>query len=288
MAEPRQNGVNAAQVEYWNSATSEKWVANQERLDRQLSLVTDRLFDYAAIQPGERIIDVGCGTGASALRAAQATGPDGHVLGIDISHAMLDLARKRAAGMANLTLEIADGQIHEFAAGAHDVLQSRFGVMFFQDPTAAFANLLTALRPGGRLSFVCWAAMADNPWFTISRNAAIRHLGEPEPTPPRAPGPTAFAETAYVMEILNGAGFVDATVNTETCQLVGADTAADTAAFSINVGPASRILKLHQPSAETVAAIYADVEAELGTYLTNDGIRVPARLNFVTARRSAP
>lgn len=288
MTEALRNGVNGAQVEYWNSATSEKWVVNQERLDQQLSLVTDRLFEHTAIQPGERIIDIGCGTGASALRAAQAVGPNGHVFGIDISQAMLGLAKKRAAamdGMDNLTLEIADGQSHAFETGAHDLLQSRFGVMFFQDPTAAFANLLTALRPGGRLGFVCWAAMADNPWFTVPRATAARHLAEPEPTPPRAPGPTAFAETDYVTEILNGAGFTDIQVNTETCKLVGADTAANTAAFAINVGPAARILKLHDASAETIAAITADVEAELSPYLTADGIRVPARLHFVTARR---
>ena len=131
------------------------------------------------------------------------------MLGIDLSHPMLGLARARAQadGVANLALEIADGQSHAFEPGAVDLLQSRFGVMFFENPMAAFANLLTALRPGGRLGFVCWGGLADNPWFYIPRTAAIRHLGEPEAMPPRAPGPMAFADAGYVTEILSGAGF---------------------------------------------------------------------------------
>ncbi|MBT5130110.1 MAG: methyltransferase domain-containing protein [Rhodospirillaceae bacterium] len=277
--------ANSGQIEYWNSAAGEKWAVNQERLDRQLSLVADRLFERSAIQPGERIIDIGCGTGASALRAAQAVGPNGHVFGVDISQPMLDLAKSRAGGMDNLRLEIADAQNHDFVPGARDLLQSRFGVMFFADPIAAFANLLTALRPGGRLSFVCWAAMADNPWFMIPRNAAARHLGEPEPWPPRAPGPTAFAEADYVTGILKSAGFGDVRVDTEACDLIGGDSAANTAAFAVNVGPAARILKLHSPSPETIAAITADVEAEMVPYLRTEGVRVPAKLNFVSAER---
>ena len=254
--------ANSGQIEYWNSAAGEKWAVNQERLDRQLSLVADRLFERSAIQPGERIIDIGCGTGASALRAAQAVGPNGHVFGVDISQPMLDLAKSRAGGMDNLRLEIADAQNHDFVPGARDLLQSRFGVMFFADPIAAFANLLTALRPGGRLSFVCWAAMADNPWFMTPRNAA-----------------------AYVTGILKSAGFGDVRVDTEACDLIGGDSAANTAAFAVNVGPAARILKLHSPSPETIAAITADVEAEMVPYLRTEGVRVPAKLNFVSAER---
>lgn len=290
MSEQAATGKNSGQFEFWNSANGEKWVANQVALDRQLSSLTDRLFHHTAIRLGERIIDIGCGTGATALRASAATGPDGAVLGIDLSKPMLDLARTRAkaqGGGANLTLEFADAQIHAFEAGAFDLLQSRFGVMFFENPTAAFANLLTALRPGGRLCFVCWGALADNPWFAIPRAAAIRHLGEPEAMPPRAPGPMAFAETDYVAGLLTAAGFQDVEIKTETCDLIGASNIAETAAFALYVGPASRLIKLYDPAPDTIAAIKTEIEQELMPYDGAGGIKVPARLNFVQGRRAA-
>lgn len=287
MSDQAASGKNSAMFAYWNSINGEKWAANQERLDRHLSALTERLFDHAAIQPGERIIDIGCGAGATALRAAEAVGPVGAVLGIDLSHPMLDRARARAAqgGVANLSLEIADAQSHAFEQGAFDLLQSRFGVMFFEDPVAAFANLLTALRPAGRLCFVCWAGPAENPWFRVPREVAIRHLGEPEPTPPRAPGPMAFAETDYVTGILNDAGYGDVAIETETCELIGADNIAETAAFAANVGPAARIIRQYDATPETVAAITAEIAEELAPYHRAEGTRVPGRLHFVHARR---
>jgi SAM-dependent methyltransferase len=182
-----------------------------------------------------------------------------------------------------LALEIADGQSHAFEPGAVDLLQSRFGVMFFENPMAAFANLLTALRPGGRLGFVCWGGLADKPWFYIRCTAAIRHLGEPEAMPPRAPGPMAFADAGYVTEILSGAGFRNIEIKTETCDLIGASSLAETAALALNVGPASRLIKLHYPAPDIIAAISAEIEAELAPYQSADGVRIPARLNFVQA-----
>ena len=155
--------------------------------------------------------------------------------------------------------------------------------MFFENPMAAFANLLTALRPGGRLGFVWWGDLADNPWFCIRCTAAIRHLGEPEAMPPRAPGPMAFADAGYVTEILSGAGFRNIEIKTETCDLIGASSLAETAALALNVGPASRLIKLHYPAPDIIAAISAEIEAELAPYQSADGVRIPARLNFVQA-----
>lgn len=290
MTEQAGTGKNAAMFEYWNSANGEKWAANQQDLDRHLGALTDRLFHHAAIQAGERIIDIGCGTGATALRATDAVGPQGEVLGIDLSNPMLSVARGRAeaqGGADNLKLEIADAQSHGFEQDAFDLLQSRFGVMFFENPTAAFANLLTALRPGGRLCFVCWGPLADNPWHLVPRTAAVRFLGEPEPTPPRAPGPMAFADTGYVTEILQGAGFEDVQITSETCELIGAASVSETADFATNIGPASRLIRLHNPPPETVAAIRDEIEAELSVYDGANGVRVPARLHFVRARRAS-
>ena len=288
MSDKVPTGAMGGQVEYWNSDAGNKWVANQERLDRQLGILTDRLFEHTDIQVGERIIDIGCGTGATILRSAPATGTGGTVLGLDISHPMLDLARKRSkeqGGMAHLELRIADAQNETFDPGGYDLIMSRFGVMFFDDPVAAFANLLSALRPGGRLCFVCWGPLANNPWFNIPRTAAIQYLGTPAPAQPRAAGPMAFAETDYVMDILTGAGYADIRIETETCDLVGAATVKETANISLNTGPAYRLLKSQNASPEIVASIEADIETAFAPYLQSDAVKVPAELHFVHAKK---
>ncbi|MBT3533153.1 MAG: methyltransferase domain-containing protein [Rhodospirillaceae bacterium] len=288
MAEQPDTIANTAQFEYWNATAGDKWTENQKVSDRLLSTLAERLFQHAAIQPGEMVMDIGCGTDATALFAARAVGPDGGVLGIDLSHAMLGLARTRAeAGgeAANLVLEIADAQSHAFAQGTFDLLQSRFGVMFFDDPTAAFANLLGALRPGGRLCFVCWGPLAKNPWFKIPRDAAVKFLGPPKAAPPHAPGPLAFSDTDYVDRILSAAGFAEIQINTEASELVPPSTVADAATGALSRGPAARMIGVHKPPPETVAAIRAEIERGLSPYYVTDNPRVPAYLHFVLARR---
>jgi len=181
-AEP---GPNADQVAFWNSPAGEKWVRNQAEMDMTLAPLTEMLLARAAPAPGQRVLDVGCGTGTTVLQLAGAVGPGGHVQGLDVSEPMLALARQRvaAAGAGNVDLVLDDAQTFAFDAGSRDLVFSRFGVMFFADPPAAFANLRRALVPGGRLVFVCWADLADNPWFKVPRDAAIARLGPVPPTP---------------------------------------------------------------------------------------------------------
>ena len=157
--------------------------------------------------------------------------------------------------------------------------------MFFENPTAAFANLSTALRPGRRLCFVCWAPMAENPWFYIPREAAIKFLGAPEAPPPRAPGPLAFADTGYVTEILTDAGFQDISISSETVDLTPLSELAKAAGHALNMGPATRIIAPHNPPPETLAAIGAEIESQLSVYYGTDEARVPGSLHFVQARR---
>ena len=180
-------------LELWGR---EKWVRHQAFIDQQLEAVTDLLLQTAAVRVGEAVLDVGCGPGATLLRLAAVVGKEGHVLGCDVSAPMLALARQRiaAAGIRNVDVVQADAQSHGFAENAFDLVISRFGVMFFADPTAAFAKLRQPLKPGGRLAFVCWAPLADNPFFLLPIQIATRHLGPVEPTPPRAPGPLAFSQ----------------------------------------------------------------------------------------------
>jgi len=178
----------------------------------------------------------------------------------------------------------ADAQTHALEPGAYDLVLSRFGVMFFDDPPRAFANLRRALRPGGRLCFVCWGPPADNPWFAMPPRIAARHLGPLEPTQPRAPGPMALAERDYVSEILLAAGFAAIGITPEHPAFVGHPSAEEEARFAAVAGPLTGILAAKQPNAATVAAILGDLAAALKPFETPAGLRFPTTVYVVTAR----
>lgn len=281
--------ANPAQAEYWNSARGEQWVTHQAALDARLVAVSRGLFARAAVGRGERIVDVGCGTGATTLEAAEQVGPRGAVLAIDISEALLALARRRSAacGHGQVRYLRGDAQSHRFEPAAHDLLISRFGVMFFSDPVAAFDNLRTALRPGGRLAFVCWAPLEQNPWLALPLAVGVRRLGPPEPQPPRAPGPLAFSESGYVEEILAAAGFAGITIETAPVRLHGAATAAEEAEFACLLGPLARLIDARQPDQPTRALIIEEVATSFGPYESATGVLLPATVHYVQARRPA-
>ena len=277
--------ANRAQVDYWNSAAGERWLTHRATLDRQMSLITDRLFTRAAVRPGERVIDVGCGAGATTIRLGRAVGATGAVLGVDISEPMLSLATNRAAAVDQVRFERADAQVHGFDAAAYDLAFSRFGFMFFADPVAAFRNLGTAFRFGGRLCLGCWGPLQQNPWFRVPREIAIRHLGPPEPQPPHAPGPLAFADAEYAQEVFTAAGFEDVAIAEEDLELLGPATAKETAEFASIMGPAARRIGETQAPADVVARIVAEIAEAYQEYAGSDGVRVPAKFNFISARK---
>ncbi|MGK7651131.1 class I SAM-dependent methyltransferase [Roseovarius sp. B08] len=201
--------VNTEQAEHWSGKAGEVWVREQAMFDGLMAPVLDLLLDRAGLQASDRVVDIGCGTGAALIAAAQIVGEGGHVTGLDVSGPMLELARQRlgAEGVGNATCVLADAQVHPFGDMAADHVVSRFGVMFFDDPVAAFANLRTALKPDRRMTFVCWAGMEVNPWFRIPAEAAKSVVGAPPPQDARAPGPMAFSEADYVRDVLESAGF---------------------------------------------------------------------------------
>jgi len=252
-ASPR---TNAEQIEYWNGEVGRRWVRRQETLDRVFAPLTAALLERAAPRPGERALDVGCGCGTTALVLAERVGTAGHVLAADVSRPMLDHARARAAaahGEARAPVEWleADASAHRFAPPA-DLLLSRFGVMFFADPAAAFANLRRALKPGGRLVMLCWRAREENPWVAVPLGAVLRVVPPPEPAAPDAPGPFAFADAGRVERILAEAGFGG--IASEPCDarlVVGGegrdssdgDALEEATEFLLEVGPVAALLK---------------------------------------------
>ena len=276
--------ANADQAEYWNSPAGRKWVDHQRTMDTIMSGVLARLLHHAAPRPGERVLDIGCGTGASTFAVAEAVGPGGEVTGLDISELLLGHARARmvAEGSRRVAFLVGDAQTHDFAPGAADLVLSRFGVMFFEDPVAAFANMRRALRSGGRVAFVTWAAIDGNPWFRLPRDAAIARLGRPAPASPRAPGPLAFAEIDYVCGILGDAGFSDAAGVEEEVWLEHPGGLEAIGPLAVNIGPAMRIANELGATDEDMTAIGAAILEAFRPYETGTGIRIPGRFNFFT------
>lgn len=280
-------GPNAEQIRYWNEVAGPKWVALHEQIDVQIRPLGHMTMDRARLAPGERVIDVGCGCGNTTLDLARRVGPTGKALGIDLSTMMLARARETAAaaGAANVEFRQADAQTHPFEAGSFDVVFSRFGVMFFADATAAFRNLLGALRPGGRLAFVCWQALSENPWMLVPLAAALPHL-PPIPLPdPNGPGPFGFADQNRVRLFLEGAGFRDVgfeSVN-EAIDVGGKADLDQVVDFALQMGPLGAVLRKSEPAARD--SVFAAVRDAIKPYQTADGIRMSSAAWIVTGRR---
>jgi SAM-dependent methyltransferase len=196
---------NSDQRESWDGPGGSFWAENADRMDAGLARYTEPFFAEAAIQPGERVLDIGCGNGFTSCEAARR---GARVLGVDLSAEMLEVARERAArdGLEGVEFVQADAQVHPFPSGGFDLVISRHGTMFFGDPAAAFANIGAALRPGGRLALLVWRDLADNEW--LREFLAALSAGGPLPLPPPgAPGPMSLAEPDRLRALLTGAGF---------------------------------------------------------------------------------
>jgi SAM-dependent methyltransferase len=271
--------ANAAQIDYWNTTAGDTWVQFQDRLDVQLEPLGLAAMRALAPQSGERIVDIGCGCGHSSVELAAAVGPSGSVVGVDISRPMLKVARGRAVSPMPDFLEM-DVQAGDLGEGVFDAAYSRFGVMFFSDPVLAFTNIRRALKPGGRLAFVCWRPFEDNPWMRTPMDAAAPFLPPAAPVDPAAPGPFAFADAARIEAILDGAGFSGATVDAFDARIGGSDLDR-TVQMAFQVGPLSRALK-DNPQAAAPAA--EAVRAAIARYETPDGVLMPAAVWIVRAR----
>jgi ubiquinone/menaquinone biosynthesis C-methylase UbiE len=284
MAEPETATANSGQVAYWNDTVGETWVAMQDRLDGQIQPLGQAVIEALELKAGERVVDIGCGCGQTTVALAERVGAGGSVIGVDISRPMLAAARRRIAEqrLAQASVIEADAQTHTFEAEAFDAVFSRFGVMFFDDPTAAFANILKGLKRGGRLGFVCWRPFVENAWMAVPLAAAQPLFPEPAPaSDPLAPGPFAFADPERLRAILSGAGFAGVTITPQdkTIGAPGLDQAVETA---LKVGPLGARLR-EQP--EKTQAVVETIRKALAAYVTADGVRLGSATWIVAARR---
>jgi SAM-dependent methyltransferase len=275
----------------WQDAAGRRWAELQERTDAQLDPLGRAVLECVRPRPGERALDVGCGAGQSTLELAELVGPPGSVVGVDVSEPLLERAKERVktAGIANIELVLANAATFSSAA-PFDLIFSRFGVMFFEQPVAAFAHLRALLVAGGRLGFVCWQALELNPWAHAPL-AAVQRLRPEHPLvellQPGKPGPFALSDAALVERILGQAGFGDVSVVPSEVEVAlgGARTLAEAVDYALQIGPAARFI------ADAGLASDPRVRDSLGTalapYATERGIFVPARTLVVTATRDS-
>jgi SAM-dependent methyltransferase len=280
---------NLKQIADWNGASGQSWLTHQKRFDTMLAAHAKALMLAAAPQAGETVLDIGCGAGATSLAMANAVGSAGRVVGIDISQALLQRARVRA-GEAGLPADFlwADAGRHPFPPRTFDLLVSRLGVMFFDEPVSAFAHLREALRPAGRLLFLAWRSAAENEGASLPMGAALRTLPPPAPASPDAPGPFSFGDRERVARLLRDAGFI----RIEIAPLDAAlrfgrgntpDEALDDAVqMAFHLGPLRRLLD-DKPE-QVRQAVCRDVREAFASRLTRDGVVLSSAAWLVSAR----
>jgi len=276
--------ANADQIVYWNGPNGRRWTDRQASQDVLLAPVSQLLIGRIGPKAGDRIVDIGCGCGATSIALAERVAPSGFVLGVDISAPMLERARQLASKALPLDFVQADATLYRFEPGSFDLLVSRFGVMFFADPVLSFANLRKALGPKARVVFACWRAPKENPWMMEPLQAVYRHVPRLPQVGPEDPGPFAFASEERVTRILREAGYSD--VATEACDIAldiaigrGLDAATDAA---LDIGPSARALDGHPP--EVRSAARASVRELLMPYMRGETVPLPGSIWIVTAR----
>lgn len=270
----------ADQAAFWNGPGAQGWLDAYARIERSLVEIGPRVLALADAQPGETVIDVGCGTGQTTAALARSVGSAGHVLGVDISRPLIEVAE--AQGLANATFAVGDAAVHPFEAASRDLVFSRFGVMFFGDPVAAFANLRRALKPSGRLAFVCWRTPSENPWGLVPVKAAAPFL-PPLPRPgPEDPGQYSFGDRARVERILKAAGFGALAIEPLDLPIwIGKDV-AEVVENSGRFGALARAFAEAGP--EAAAKAKAAIGEALAPHATPDGVKLPGACWLVSAR----
>ncbi|MQA12725.1 MAG: methyltransferase domain-containing protein [Pseudonocardiaceae bacterium] len=275
---------NTDQADAWNGDDGRHWVAHRQRYDAMMRRLT-HLLDATAVSAGERVLDIGCGSGETSCAAARAAG-DGTVLGVDLSGPMLGEARSRAEreGLDNAGFEHSDVQVHRFAAASYDVAMSRFGVMFFDDPAAAFANIARALRSDGRLAFLCWQDAGRNEWIVTMAGALAAHVALPA-VDGDAPGPFSLADPDRIRELLVRAGFADVSITPVAEPMRLGSDLDDVMDFVRDMGLVRTLLA--DADEATTGKAFDAVRAALAPHHSADGVVLGSAAWLVTARRTA-
>ena len=267
----------------WNGPLAEYWAAHVHRHEAAFRHLTPRLLAAAEIAPSHAVLDVGCGGGASTLRAAEAAHADGHALGVDVSVRLVAVARCRAAAAraGNVRFHSADAAGYPFERGTFDRVLSQFGLEYFADPESAFASLARALRPGGRLAFLCWQRAEANAFHRVPLEAIARFVPPPEPARPGAAGPFSLSDPERIRSLLRGARFGEVRITGIEAPMWLGHSVADAADYLLS-GPERRALLAAADTAGAAEAGRALTEA-LAPFRGEDGVELGCAAWLVTA-----
>lgn len=277
---------NSDEGAFWSGPAGAKWIEHEAEQDHFLSGIAAAVVREAGLSRGQRVLDIGCGTGAVSLLAATAVGPEGHVLATDIAPPFVDRVKERAKHLVQVSADVGDAQTADWPEPPFDAALSRFGVMFFSDPSAAFANIARALRPGGKMVFAAWAALKDNPYWREPRRLVNELIAPQKPGVPNAPGPMGLADADWTVDRLRAAGLDEVGVETREIPLLHEGGAAGAADLSLRIGPAVRPLAEVEASDDQIAAFKAEVTRAFQPYEINGLARIPATIHLYTARRA--
>lgn len=280
---------NAEPIRHWNEDAGPSWVRNQERLDAQLRAHGEAVLDAVRPAPGEAVLDVGCGCATTTIELARRVGASGRAVGVDVSRPMLEHGRERVARAGvGAELREADAQTAALGEATFDAVVSRFGLMFFEDAPAAFAKLARALRPGGRLGFVCWQTAERNPWIRVPMAALAAQVELPPAPEPGAPGMFALADPARVRDLLAGAGLAEIAVEPLELELApGGGDVDEAVALFLEVGPAAAVLREAEDGEALRAKIASVLREAFAPHVGPEGLRLGSAAWLVTARRGS-
>ena len=282
---PTMTFANTEQAEFWASRAS-SWMSLESHHEQVIGEAGRMAMDRLDLRPGQLVIDLGCGTGQTTVELARRVAPGGRVVGVDITAALLERAREhvREAGMDNLDFQHGDVQSSDIGRSRFDRAFSRFGVMFFADPVAAFTNVHDALKPGGVLSFACWQAVTSNEWMLVPAMAAVSVLGSPPEMPaPDAPGPFSLCDSERTRKIMESAGFreVDIVDHSDVMNMPE-DTIPVWVDSALRVGAVLRMLE--GADAETVERVRAAIDEALRSRVQHGEVSLSRSIFLVSAR----
>ena len=277
-------------VQFWNDILVPKFIRYKHVLVGGLTKHSDAIFPKLEVNSGERVMDAGAGFGDTAIMLAKCVGPEGRVLAIDCCDAFLEYGRRDAAaeGIANIDFVEGDVQVHRFAP-EHDLVFSRFGTMFFENPVAAMRNMRGALRPGGRFTMIVWRRIEDNPWLGAAKAVALEHLPQPGADARTCgPGPFSMADEDVVSAQMKAAGYTDVAFERVDAPVRMGDSIEDAIGFQLALGPAGEVYReAGDRAAAKHDALVRDLTRLLEPHVTDDGVYMGSSSWVVSARNPA-